>query len=148
MEGKFLYCLCVLMVLVSLFIYMIIVNKKQVLLDMKNIYNNRWIMGVVLFTLILTLPVLVFGEERKLTWLNYTELYAGIDRTFKISPQCLSGAYNDRMTSNGGIKQNILMSYDKDFSLNTKYTHHSCAINNDRNSYDAIGLELLYHWDW
>jgi hypothetical protein len=55
-----------------------------------------------------------------------------------------TGDGKDRLTSNGGVALNIYRSPDKDFNFNTKYTHHSCAFNNDADSYDALGLEVSY----
>lgn len=82
------------------------------------------------------------------TWFNDASVFMGIDRTKKISPQCQSGAYDDRSTSNMGFRLNVWQSPSRNIRLNSKYTHHSCALNPDRNSYDALGVELeWYIWN-
>ena len=77
-------------------------------------------------------------------WFEYGEVYIGLDRTNEVSPQCLQDGPDDKMTSNGGIRANVYQSDDKRFSLNGKYTHHSCAFNPDRNTYDGAGIEIVY----
>lgn len=76
------------------------------------------------------------------TWFNDASVFMGIDRTKKISPQCESGGYDEKSTSNMGIRANVWQSQSGNVRLNGKYTHHSCAINPDRNSYDALGVEV------
>lgn len=76
------------------------------------------------------------------TFFNDAGVFMGIDRTKKISPQCHAGGYDDRSTSNMGFRANIWQSPSKNVRLNAQYTHHSCAINPDRNSYDALGVQV------
>lgn len=83
-------------------------------------------------------------SESNVEWFAFGKVYLGIDSTFKQSPQCEPGDVSDRLTSNGGLIVNILQSKDKRFEFNSKYTHHSCAFNGDRNSYDAVGLSVEY----
>lgn len=71
-------------------------------------------------------------------------IYAGLDYTFKPSPQCKTNGEDCHSTSNVGARLNIYQSSDKAFRFNAKYTHHSCAFNEDRNTYDAIGGEMEY----
>lgn len=71
-------------------------------------------------------------------------IYAGLDYTFKQSPQCQNNGPDIHSTSNVGARVNIYQSSDKTFRFNTKYTHHSCAFSVDRNSYDGVGFELEY----
>ena len=144
MESKYLYSIIVVILAVLVLADMYRRNPKQFKLDIKSPKNSGWVVGVVLFTLLLTAPVLVFAKEKKGDWLAYTQIYIGLDSTFKQSPQCRGGSYSDRITSNGGFKQNIYRSFDKRMHFNAKYTHHSCAQNDDRNSYDAFGVELVY----
>ncbi len=79
-------------------------------------------------------------------WLTYAEVFVGMDKTFNQSPQCKSGGVDEKFTSNGGIRLNLYRTYDKKFHANFKYTHHSCAFGEDRNSYDAGGIELIYRF--
>lgn len=69
-------------------------------------------------------------------------IYAGLDYTFKQSPQCQLVGPDNHSTSNVGARINIYQAADKNFRFNTKYTHHSCGFNVDRNTYDALGGEL------
>lgn len=76
------------------------------------------------------------------TFFNDASVFMGIDRTKKISPQCHAGGYDDRSTSNMGFRVNVWQSPSKNVRFNLMYTHHSCALNPDRNSYDAIGAQV------
>ena len=58
------------------------------------------------------------------------------------------GDVNDHLTSNGGLVQNIMISDDDNLQLNAKYTHHSCALDPDDRSYDALGAEISYRFWW
>lgn len=76
------------------------------------------------------------------TFFNDASVFMGIDRTKRISPQCHSGGHDDRSTSNMGFRVNVWQSPSKNVRFNLMYTHHSCALNPDRNSYDAIGAQV------
>ncbi len=76
------------------------------------------------------------------TWFNDASVFAGLDYTKKRSPQCDANIIDDRGTSNLGVRLNIWQSASKDIRLNSKYTHHSCALGSDDRQYDAIGVEL------
>jgi hypothetical protein len=78
------------------------------------------------------------------TWLNDTSVFMGIDHTFKVSPQCVPGGTDDRLTSNLGINQNIFRTLNKVHSIDLRYTHHSCVLGKDRNGYDALGLNYVW----
>lgn len=76
---------------------------------------------------------------------TYAEVYMGMDWTFSQSPQCKDDGMDKYATSNGGIRLNMLK-IDR-LEINTKYTHHSCAFNNDRNGYDGAGIEFMWRVD-
>ena len=76
------------------------------------------------------------------TWFNDATVFLGIDHTKKVSPQCRDGGFDDRSTSNLGMKLNVWESPSKNVRVNAKYTHHSCAINPDNRSYDGVGVEV------
>jgi len=78
------------------------------------------------------------------TFFNDTSVFLGIDHTFKVSPQCVEGGTDDRLTSNLGINQNLWRSYDKVHDVSLRYSHHSCVFGKDRNGYDGLGLN--YSW--
>ena len=76
------------------------------------------------------------------TWLNDASVFAGIDYTKKLSPQCDNNSIDDRGTSNLGVRLNVWESEGKNVRLNSKYTHHSCVLGPDDRQYDAVGIEL------
>ena len=78
------------------------------------------------------------------TFFNDTSVFLGIDHTFKVSPQCVEGGTDDRLTSNLGINQNLWRSYNKVHDVSLRYSHHSCVFGKDRNGYDGLGLS--YNW--
>lgn len=79
-------------------------------------------------------------------WLRYTEVYAGVERTVTPSPQCQRNAVDDRLTSNGGVRQHIYSLTDR-VALLGNYTHHSCAVGVDAAGYDAVGLQLNWRFE-
>lgn len=97
---------------------------------------------LVLALLIWLLPGNANAQTLPGTWFNDASVFMGIERTKKISPQCHAGGYDERSTSNMGVRANLWQSDSGNVRLNGKYTHHSCAINPDRNSYDALGVEV------
>jgi len=78
------------------------------------------------------------------TFFNDTSVFMGIDNTFKVSPQCVEGGTDDRLTSNLGINQNVYRTHDKTHAIDLRYTHHSCVFGKDRNGYDALGLHYVW----
>lgn len=97
--------------------------------------------GIFIFGSILSMFARADDHGR---WVNYFDIYAGIEDTFKQSPQCEAGMYSDKLTSNGGIVFNVYESYDKMFNFEGVYRHHSCALNPDSKSYDAVGVQIKY----
>jgi hypothetical protein len=80
------------------------------------------------------------------TYMNNASVYAGLEHTKKVSPQCQLGSVDDHTTSNLGARLNLYTSADGTYSTNSKYTHHSCAFGRDQKSYDAIGIEAEYRF--
>lgn len=113
--------------------------------------GKKALKGIVFFAIFGILMAFLFGfnqvkaDEPTGKWLAYGEVFLGVDYTVKDSPQCfIADGPNSHATSNGGIRVNIFQSADKRFEFNSKYTHHSCAFNSDRELYDAVGVELSY----
>ena len=105
--------------------------------------------GIVAFVVIGSIVALLFmsgkvsATEPELEWLPYGKVVLGIDNTFNVSPQCdPDGKISNRITSNGGIIVG-LAKYGR-VEYTAKYTHHSCALNEDRNTYDAIGFSVEF----
>ena len=106
---------------------------------------------IMLIALIITVSGAIFGAsnanadtDMNGTFFNDTSVFMGIDHTFKVSPQCVEGGTDDRLTSNLGINQNVWRSYNKIHDISLRYTHHSCVFGKDRNGYDGLGLN--YNW--
>ena len=95
--------------------------------------------GIILAPIAALAIAFVFGFLTGCSTVDRIEVFAGIEQTKKLSPQCDEGGASDRITSNLGV------SICKDFGENTfacaLYRHHSCAISNDREQYDAVGIE-------
>lgn len=87
---------------------------------------------------------LLSPKSQALEYFQGGEVFLGLDYTRKISPMCDTGVNDDKLTSNLGIRANLLQSDDKRSQVNFKYTHHSCAVNPDNKSYDAGGVEVIY----
>ncbi len=107
--------------------------------------------SIIAIAAFITLVGAIFGSsnanastDMNGTFFNDTSVFLGIDHTFKVSPQCVEGGTDDRLTSNLGINQNIWRSYNKVHDISLRYTHHSCVFGKDRNGYDGIGLS--YSW--
>jgi hypothetical protein len=98
--------------------------------------------GIVSVTVLTIGLVLLSGCTG--TYFNDASVYAGLDYTKKDSPMCEQSGPDSHSTSNLGLKGNIYQSEDKRLRFNGKYTHHSCAFNEDSKSYDAIGAEIEY----
>lgn len=109
--------------------------------------RGRGIAAGILMALGVFLLAVLWPKESKageIRYLNWADVYFGLDHTKKISPQCEPGEISDRVTSNIGVRLNVLESHDSRTTLNAKYTHHSCAFNVDAAQYDAFGFELSY----
>lgn len=73
-------------------------------------------------------------------WLTDVDLYFGLDHTNKPSPQCEDRGPDNRLTSNLGLRGTLYRVSDRTAWVGLQYTHHSCALSPDRESYDAIGI--------
>lgn len=76
------------------------------------------------------------------TFFNDASVFVGLDYTNKLSPQCERNSVDDRGTSNLGARLNLWESESRAVRVNSKYTHHSCALGADDKQYDAVGVEL------
>lgn len=98
------------------------------------------VVAVLMFLAFSAITYNVNAAEVK--YFNGTTIFAGIDRTIKISPQCVSNNIDARLTSNIGIRQNFV-TY-KDIDVTGQYTHHSCAVGVDKDVYDGFGVTLQW----
>ncbi len=87
-------------------------------------------------------------QADEIKWFDGTYAYFGLDVTNGASNVCEGQSWtgdiadSDKLTSNMGVYQNLVTSGR--LNLQIRYTHHSCAINYDKPSYDAIGLIIEY----
>lgn len=77
-------------------------------------------------------------------FLNHVYVFAGVDYTRKLSPQCVAGSMQDRLTSNMGMGLNVWQSPSRKVWLDLQWTHHSCVLGVDRNSYDGFGMRATW----
>jgi hypothetical protein len=105
--------------------------------------TGKGILKGILLALAFTVCLMLLGGCSG-TYLNNASVYAGLDQTKKISPQCRAAGEDDKITSNLGARTSLYRSVDKRYNANLKYTHHSCAFGVDNKSYDALGLEFDY----
>ena len=106
------------------------------------------VLAPVVILIIAGLILLFSGAARAGTWFNDASVFAGLDYTKKLSPQCERNSVDERGTSNLGLRLNLWESDSRNVRVNSKYTHHSCALGPDDRQYDAIGVELEWRvWD-
>ena len=86
--------------------------------------------------------VMVLASCADTTYLNDAGAYAGIDHTKNQSPQCKADGIDSHGTSNLGFWVNVAESGP--VRTNLRYTHHSCYLGSDRNSYDGVGVQVEY----
>jgi hypothetical protein len=101
--------------------------------------------GIVIAPLTILIIALVFSllpTCAKAEWFNDATVFAGLDYTKNQSPQCKVNGVDNHGTSNLGAKINVWQSASENVRVNSKYTHHSCALGIDDKSYDALGVEL------
>lgn len=82
------------------------------------------------------------AKADEVKYLQFTEVYAGLEKTFKQSPQCYGGGVDDGLTSSLGVDQHLI-GYGQVY-VSAGYQHHSCAVNRDHYSYDAVGLKVKW----
>lgn len=116
------------------------VNKLEYFKTSTGLGILKGIVLAVLFSIGVGLASYAIADEPK--WFPTAEVYAGIDQTFDNSPMCVKGSVDDQATSNLGI--DITIYEYNNFSIASKYTHHSCAFGEDSEGYDGIGVVLRY----
>lgn len=101
--------------------------------------------GIMAAMLVAAFIVFMIGqaahaEEGK--WLDSGSVFIGIDYHKDGSVFCQDNGVSDELNSNLGMNMNV---YKYGYhSLSANYTHHSCAINPDVNTYDGAGFK--YEW--
>lgn len=97
--------------------------------------------GIISATAVVAFFVFMIGqvvaEESK--WFDTGSIFVGIDYHQNGSVFCVG---DGKLNSNMGAAIEVYQYGDH--SMSGVYTHHSCAINSDVNTYDAIGFK--YEW--
>lgn len=93
--------------------------------------------GVLFGLIVAPLAALLIGA---LGGCTSVDVFAGLEHTKNLSPQCENGGASDRITSNLGVEGCRTVSEDGRTQLCGVYRHHSCAISPDRESYDGVGF--------
>lgn len=104
-------------------------KKKSVFVGAATIILIPVLIGIVLHTA---------NAETK--YFDGAKVFVGLDSTPVHNAFCQKTGASDRISSNMGFVQNIATTTD--FNIGMKYTHHSCAISPDVNTYDAIGIVI------
>lgn len=135
---------------ITFFLYVITALKVgfNPLKVLKHLKANGAYTGIqaVLYAVLLLGIVFTFlysqkSEAKEFSYFEYTAIYAGLDYDVKSTPVfCYQGDVNDRLTSNVGLRQHLVSK--NNISVLANYTHHSCALNKDKPTYDAVGLQL------
>lgn len=86
------------------------------------------------------------GAESKVDYLEYTYIFAGVDYEMFTNIFCEKGDVNGKLVSNVGLGQHLVSI--NDINIEAKYQHHSCALNRDKPTYDAIGLNMEWRFNW
>ena len=124
-------------------------KTKQLFGDMKPLL---WLpaLAVLILTLIFS-PDAAAEDKIEVTYLNWVEAEAGLD--WQVGDiafvQCVPNETDnlDKLGSNLGAKLNLI-EVDKSIQINTKYTHHSCAVETDHLVYDAVGLQIVWRFNF
>lgn len=138
-----------------IFIVVLALLVKAILDDgwayLKSRNGKRMLVGLIGAPMV----VLVLGLMGGCASLGYypgpakLQAFAGIERTKDISPMCDSGVSDDKLTSNLGVRYTQIVSADGRTSVEAAFRHHSCAIGQDREGYDATGITVardIYTW--
>ena len=144
--------------LVIVFLGYMLVNARiklgsfeQAINHYKNTENGSLtgiILAAVVFPIVMAgvikLAYLAIGEAHAddVRYLQYTQIYAGLEHSQKLSPACYEGGVNDRLSSNLGLRQHLI-GY-KDIDVLGQFHHMSCATNRDREGTDALGLTVTW----
>ena len=100
------------------------------------------ILAVILLGSLLTAGYKAFASEPEWDYLRETTIFVGLDYDIHNKVFCEPSGADDRLTSNVGVRQHLI-SRDN-VSANLQYTHHSCALNRDAPTYDAVGI--IFEW--
>lgn len=124
-------------------------KTKQLFGDMKPLL---WLPALaVLILSLLFSPDAAAEQKPQISYLNWIEAEAGLE--WQIGEvefvQCKPNTTDDldKLGSNLGARLNLI-EIDDSIQINAKYTHHSCAVETDRLVYDAVGLQIVWRFNF
>ena len=140
------------MVVILLILFGIVVKRAGSLKDYIRKVENKTplqaaigIMGAMLFAAFIVFmlgQVIKAVKAEESAWFDTGSVFIGIDYHNAGSVFCQSNGVSDELNSNLGM--NIEVYRYGDHSISSNYTHHSCALNPDVNTYDGAGFK--YEW--
>lgn len=130
--------------IISIAVIAVAITVKEPIKYFKSKDGRGVLFGIVLALVAAILIALFAPKAKAFEYFSSGELFVGLDQTRKISPMCGTGPNSDRLTSNLGIRASLVRTDNSRAGINAKYTHHSCAVNPDKNGYDALGVEVIY----
>ena len=140
------------MVVILIVLFIVIMNKvgfrysalKDYIKQIENKTVMQAVIGIISAMLVAAFFVFMIGQAvaEESEWLYGGSVFVGIDYNIDGSVFCQDAGVNNELNSNLGA--NIGVYRYGDHSISGNYTHHSCAINPDVNTYDAAGFK--YEW--
>jgi len=140
------------MVVILLGLFVVIMSKvgysyKALSNYIKKVENKTVLQaggGIIAAMLIVAYFVFMIGEvvAEESKWLDSGSIFVGIDYHKDGSVFCQDIGVSDELNSNLGA--NIEVYRYGSHSISGNYTHHSCALNPDVNTYDGVGFK--YEW--
>lgn len=119
-------------------------KSKKLFGDMKALL---WL-PIVIMLILNSVEASERDEDKFITYFNWVEIDTGLEyQVGKPYVQCVEAeTLLDQVGSNLGVTINIIEFTDT-IQINAKYTHHSCAVESDKDVADAIGLMMTWRWD-
>jgi len=128
-------------------LFMFLINDKRAFFDHPKLKNVPG--GILMVVGLVVIVGLLAGCSG--SYLNYAQMSVGIDYDpdslfcRRPAPEIVK---DDHVTSNIELALNLFESDDETFHSNITYTHHSCAVNQDKPTYDAFGIDLVKRFDF
>lgn len=123
------------------------INTNQAFKDWRGFLGRA-----LLIVLLLTVLTFALNSNANATespdFFAYGQVSIGVDNVYNgdKSPACKDDGLNARLTSSGKVSINLVSWFGTE--LNASYQHHSCVLNGDDETYDAIGIEIIKRWDF
>lgn len=112
---------------------------------MNDIFPIIYIPIIMMLLLNVFLPVKV--EASDFSYVQWAQVDVGLQYQLGAVPfvQCKEGSF-DKLGSDVGFTVNFV-EYKDVFEINGTYRHHSCALGDDTQIYDAVGLQAGWRFN-